>query len=131
MRCAEWPVLRTAFLMAEDLFQATNPGSAAGLGIGPGFDELLELIRRHLDNRVRPLAVDGAKADPRDVGIYHWRRQAIDVLETALRGAGAAETSGSPSSRSKPSASSGKRSRPFCRSTRSRPPPGTSGTPSR
>ena len=65
-------------------------GDAADLGIGPGFDELLELTRRYLDGRVRPLTVDGAKADPRDVGIYHWRRQAIDVLETALRGAGPA-----------------------------------------
>ena len=27
----EWPVLRTAFLMAEELFQATHPGSAADL----------------------------------------------------------------------------------------------------
>ena len=68
-------MLRTAFLMAEELFQATNPGFAADLGIGPGFDELLELIRRYLDGRVRPLTVDGAKADPRDIGIYHWRRQ--------------------------------------------------------
>ena len=39
----EWPVLRTAFLMAEELYQETNPGSAADLGIGPTFDELLDL----------------------------------------------------------------------------------------
>ena len=84
----EWPVLRTAFLMPEELFQATNPGSAADLGIGPGFDELLEVTRRYLDSRVRPFTVDGAKADLRDIGIYHWRRQAVDVLETVLRGAG-------------------------------------------
>ena len=84
----EWPVLRTAFLMAEELFQTTNPGSAAELGIGPGFDELLEVTRRYLESRVRPLTSDGAKADLRDIGIYYWRRQAIDVLDTALRGAG-------------------------------------------
>ena len=30
----EWPVVRTAFLMAEELFQSTNPGAAADLGIG-------------------------------------------------------------------------------------------------
>ena len=92
----EWPILRTAFLMAEELFQATNPGSAADLGIGPSFDELLEVTRRYLDNRVQPLTVDGVKADPRDIGIYYWRQQAVDVLETALRGAGAAGVAAVP-----------------------------------
>ena len=48
----EWPVLRTAFLMAEELYQATNPGAAAELGIGPTFDELLDVSRRYLDSRV-------------------------------------------------------------------------------
>ena len=82
----EWPVLRTAFLMAEELFEATNPGSAADLGIGPSFDELLEVPRRYLDGRVKPISVDGLSADLRDIGIYYWRRQAIDVLETACGG---------------------------------------------
>lgn len=84
----EWPLLKTAFLMAEELFEATNPGAAAELGIGPTFDELLDLSRRYLDSRVRPLAVDGQRSDHRDVGIYYWRRQALDVLENAIRGAG-------------------------------------------
>jgi type III restriction enzyme len=86
----EWPILRTAFLMAEELHQATNPGSAVDLGIGPTFDELLDVSRQYLDARVEPLEVAGLKADKRDVGIYYWRRQALDVLENALRGAGAA-----------------------------------------
>jgi SOS-response transcriptional repressor LexA len=86
----EWPVLRTAFLMAEELHQATNPGSAAELGIGPTFDELLDVSRRYLDSRVVPLEVGGAKSDPRDVGIYYWRRQALNALDTGIRGAGAA-----------------------------------------
>ncbi len=86
----EWPVLRTAFLMAEELYQETNPGGAADLGIGPTFDELLELCRRYLDTRVIPLSADGLKADIRDIGIYFWRRQALDVIETAIRGAGVA-----------------------------------------
>ena len=38
----EWPLLRTSFLLAEELYEATNPGSAAELGIGPTFDELLK-----------------------------------------------------------------------------------------
>jgi type III restriction enzyme len=84
----EWPLLKTAFFTAEELFEATNPGAAADLGIGPTFDELLDLSRRFLDSRVSALEVDGERSDPRDIGIYYWRRQALDVLENAVRGAG-------------------------------------------
>ena len=35
-------------------------------------------------------------ADPRDIGIYYWRRQAIDVLDTALRSAGTAGVAAVP-----------------------------------
>jgi hypothetical protein len=66
------------------------------LGIGPTFDELLEVSQRYLGTRVTPLASDGAKADPRDIGMYYWRRQALDVLETAIRGAGVAGVSPIP-----------------------------------
>jgi type III restriction enzyme len=44
----EWPVLKTAFMMAQELFEATNPGAAAELGIGPTFDELLEVVQEYL-----------------------------------------------------------------------------------
>ena len=37
-----------------------------------------------------PLEAGGQRADHRDIGIYYWRRQAVDVLENALRGAGVA-----------------------------------------
>ena len=86
----EWPVLRTAFLMAEELHQETNPGSAGELGIGPTFDELLDVSRRFLGSRVVPLEAGGLRSDLRDVGIYFWRRQALDALDTAIRGAGTA-----------------------------------------
>jgi hypothetical protein len=86
----EWPVLRTAFLMAEELYQETNPGPAAELGIGPTFDELLDVSRRYLNSRVVPIEVNGVKSDLRDVGIYFWRQQALDALDTAIRGAGSA-----------------------------------------
>ncbi|MCB9898692.1 MAG: DEAD/DEAH box helicase family protein [Planctomycetes bacterium] len=86
----EWPVVRTAFLMAEELFQETNPGAAADLGIGPTFDELLDVSRRYLDSRVVTMEAAGVESDPRDVGIYYWRRQALDALDTAIRGAGSA-----------------------------------------
>lgn len=92
----EWPLLKTAFLMAEELFEATNPGAAAELGIGPTFDELLEVAQRYLGARVTPVSHNGSKADARDIGMYYWRRQALDVLETAIRGAGVAGVSPVP-----------------------------------
>jgi hypothetical protein len=92
----EWPLLKTAFLMAEELFEATNPGAAADLGIGPTFDELLEVAQRYLGARVTPVSHNGSKADARDIGMYYWRRQALDVLETAIRGAGVAGVSPVP-----------------------------------
>jgi hypothetical protein len=87
---SEWPVLRTAFLMAEEMYQEMNPGAAADLGVGPTFDELLDVSRRYLDTRVVPMEAGGVWSDLRDVGIYYWRRQALDALDTAIRGAGAA-----------------------------------------
>jgi type III restriction enzyme len=84
----EWPVLKTAFLMAEELYDATNPGSAADLGIGPTFDELLEVCQRYLELRVTPLTVSGRSSELRDVGIYFWRRQVLDTLENAIRSVG-------------------------------------------
>ena len=77
-------------LMAEELFQETNPGTAADLGIGPTFDELLDVSRRYLDSRVATMEVGGIQSDRRDVGIYYWRRQALDALDTAIRGAASA-----------------------------------------
>ncbi len=78
----EWPLLRTAFLMAEELYEATNPGSAADLGYGPTFDELLEVTREYMENRVTCPPNNG---DCRDVGIYKWRRETLNLLETAIR----------------------------------------------
>ena len=85
----EWPLLRTAFQVAQDLHEAANPGSASELGLGPTFEELLDLAQRYLDHRTRTLA----GIDPRD---YFWRRQVVDVLETAVRGAGAGRTAAVP-----------------------------------
>ena len=36
------------------------------------------------------MEADGVSSDLRDVGIYSWRRRAVDALDTAIRGAGAA-----------------------------------------
>jgi len=79
----EWPLLRTSFLMAQELYEVTNPGSAAELGIGPTFDELLDVTREYVHTRVT-IPENG---DNRDIGIYNWRLQARDLLENAIRGA--------------------------------------------
>lgn len=84
---AEWPVLKSAFLLAQEIYEATNPGSASELGIGPTFDEVLEVTRQYLELRVKALK----GADLRDIGIYHWRRQVLDVLDNAVRGAGSGQ----------------------------------------
>lgn len=80
----EWPVLKTAFLLAQELFEATNPGEPGQLGVGPTFDEVLEVVQQYIRTRVRTLP----GSDLRDLGIYYWRRQALDVLENAVRGSG-------------------------------------------
>ena len=79
----EWPLLRTSFLLAEELYEATNPGSAADLGIGPTYDELLEVTHEYIQTRV----TYPKNGDKRDIGIYNWRLQARDLLENAIRGA--------------------------------------------
>jgi type III restriction enzyme len=58
----EWPLLRTAFLMAEELLQETSAEEAVDLSIGPTFDELLELSRRYLDTKVVALEAGGLRA---------------------------------------------------------------------
>lgn len=85
----EWPVLRTAFLIAEELHREMSPGSAADLGIGPTFDELLDVSKRYVESRVVPVVMGGLRSDKRDLGIYYWRRRALDTLDTAIRNAGA------------------------------------------
>lgn len=88
----EWPLLRTSFLMAQELYESTNPGSAADLGIGPTFDELLDVTREYIHTRVT-IPENG---DSRDIGIYNWRLQARDVLENAIRGASGSGTQSIP-----------------------------------
>lgn len=88
----EWPLLRTSFLMAQELYEVTNPGSAGELGIGPTFDELLDVTRDYVSTRVT-IPENG---DHRDIGIYNWRLQARDVLENAIRGAAGSGTQSVP-----------------------------------
>jgi type III restriction enzyme len=83
---AEWPTLRSAFRIAEELYQQTNPGSAEELNIGPTFEELVEVTQRFVSQRVVTMEIDGQRSDPRDIGIRFWRGPAVDVLENAIRG---------------------------------------------
>lgn len=88
----EWPLLRTSFLMAEELYEATSPGSAADLGFGPTFDELLDVTLEYVSTRVTV----PQNGDTRDIGIYNWRLQARDILENAIRGTSGAGTQAVP-----------------------------------
>lgn len=79
----EWPLLKTAFVLAEELFAAQNVGGAGELGIGPTFDELLEVVQEYLEKRVGVMG----ESERRDVGIDYWRTQVFNVLDNAIRNA--------------------------------------------
>lgn len=85
----EWPLLKTTFFLAQELLDVTNPADGKAYSTGPTFEELLDLAQRYVAGRVTTMTVGGDRSDPRDVGIYHWRRQAFDVLRNAVHGAGA------------------------------------------
>ena len=89
----EWPVLRTAFLMAEEMYQEMNPGAAADLGVGPTFDELLECSRRYLDTRVVPMEAGGVWSNPEmwasTTGVgRRWTRWTQPFVELGPRASG-------------------------------------------
>ena len=48
------------------------------------------MSQRYLESRVRTMKVADAESDPRDIGIYHWRRQAIEIIEQPVRDAATA-----------------------------------------
>jgi hypothetical protein len=81
---AEFPLLSTAFRTARELLDQTTPEGAVDLGIGPTFDELLELVQAYLDTNVSAIG----SAARQDVGIYYWRQQMLNILENAIRSAG-------------------------------------------
>lgn len=57
----EWPLLRTAFLMAEELYEFTNPGCAATLSIGPPSTSFLrsQWNTSRSGSNVRPMETTG------------------------------------------------------------------------
>jgi type III restriction enzyme len=80
---AEFPLLRSTFTLARELYETTHPAGVQALEVGPMFEEVLDLVTAYVDRRVR---VDGSSIKA-DIGMYFWTRRALDILETAVQGA--------------------------------------------
>ncbi len=89
---SENPLLASIFVLARDLYEATNPGGDDALGTGPTFDELLEVAQAYVGERVTAVGTSQAV----DVGIYKWRKQVVDILETTIRSAGVGSLAAMP-----------------------------------
>lgn len=79
----EFPLLRSTFVLARELFEATHPGESVDTATGPTFEEILEFVTAYIDQRV---SAEG-KSEKRDVGMYYWTHRVLDILETAVQGA--------------------------------------------
>lgn len=80
---AEFPLLRSTFTLARELYESTHPAESAELELGPTFEEILDLVTAFVDRRVR---AEGT-SERADIGMYYWSRRAMDILETAVQGA--------------------------------------------
>jgi type III restriction enzyme len=80
---AEFPLLRSTFTLARELYETTHPAGVQALEVGPTFEEVLDLVTAYVNRRVR---VDGSSVKA-DIGMYFWTRRALDILETAVQGA--------------------------------------------
>ena len=83
---AETPLLLTQMRLAADLLASTSADDGDVPGTGPTYDELFALAQKYLETRVKLKP----GADPRDVGVYHYRQHVHDILVNAVRGAGSA-----------------------------------------
>lgn len=79
----EYPLLRSFFLLANELVDRTNPSNENDLAVGPTFEELVEVVQEYFQKRVSAQT----PSDLRDIGIWYWRKRALDILETGIRGA--------------------------------------------
>lgn len=80
----ENPVMRTVFGIAEELLSRMSPEDGPVPGVGPTFDELLEVVDSYVGQRVDAIG----DSDRRDLGVPRWRNQAVDTLDNAIRSAG-------------------------------------------
>jgi len=77
---AEWPLMRSKFELAKDLFSVVS-AEQDGVLTGPTYEEILAVVDRYVDERVRP----AGSALKQDIGVYYWRERTFDILETAIR----------------------------------------------
>lgn len=81
----EHPMLSIAMAVAAELLERTSPDDADVPGTGPTFEELLEVTTAYLATRLNVLP----GGDERDVWIPLYRQDVLNILDTAIRGAGA------------------------------------------
>jgi type III restriction enzyme len=80
---AEFPLLRSAFEIANELYDRINPvEEGSELAAGPVFDEIIEVVLRYFQANLTAIP----PMDLRDVGIRYWSKRVRDVLETGIRG---------------------------------------------
>jgi type III restriction enzyme len=78
----EYPLSRTMFLLAQELYEMVS-AEEAGVLTGPTFEEVLEFVTDYVNRRVE------AKGNSlvQDLGIYYWRQIALNILQTAVQDA--------------------------------------------
>jgi type III restriction enzyme len=80
---ADYPLLRSTFILARELHESISSPEGSELDIGPTFEEVLEFAKAFVERRVRC----EKSSERADIGMYYWSRRALDILETAVRGA--------------------------------------------
>lgn len=84
---AEFPLLRSKFILARDLFETVS-AEVGGVLTGPTFEEILQFVSLYVDERVTAIG----DSEKRDVAIYYWMLKARNILENAIREAPTAST---------------------------------------
>ena len=79
----DYPLLRSIFVLARELFESLSSEAASGLRVGPTFEEVLDFVKSYVERRVKT----AGGSDKADIGMYYWSRQALDLLNTAALGA--------------------------------------------
>lgn len=77
---AEYPLLRSKFILARDLFEVVS-AEVDGVLTGPTFEEVLQFVTKWVDERVEAIGDSG----PQDIAIYYWMLKARNILENAIR----------------------------------------------
>ena len=86
------PLSAVAMHLSAELYRRMSSDDGDVPGVGPTFEELLDVSRAYLDEGV--VVLD--RADQRDSWIPIYRNQILDVLETEIRSAGVESVSAVP-----------------------------------